>query len=78
MSCRIVSILKSLLDARGPTLELLSLRRSNWLEGHWLQLMCCAQMSMSLISTGRLMLEVLSVWRLEGWRFGGSEVLSSR
>ena len=36
-----VSILKSLLDAWSPALELLSPRRSNWLEGCWLQLMCC-------------------------------------
>ena len=36
-----VSILKSLLDAQSPTSELLSLRQSNWLEGRWLQLICC-------------------------------------
>ena len=36
-----VSLLKSLLDAWSPTLELLSPRWSNWSEGCWLQLMCC-------------------------------------
>ena len=83
-----VSILKSLLDAQSPTSELLSPRRSNWSEGRWLQLMCCAlsKRLCPLFQTRRLMSEVLSVWRSEGrrvggsevWRFGGSEVLSSR
>ena len=38
----LVSILKSLLDAWSPMSELLSLRWSNWSEGRWLQLICCA------------------------------------
>ena len=36
-----VSLLKSLLVVWSLTSEMLSLRRCKWLEGHWLQLMCC-------------------------------------
>ena len=36
-----ISILKSLLEAQSPTSELLSPRQSKWLEGCWLQLICC-------------------------------------
>ena len=72
----VVSVLKSLLENWSLTSELLSLRQSKWLEGHWLQLICCTlpKCLCPLFQTRRLTSEILSVQRSEGWRVGGSEV----